>query len=238
MFQKTLRDYQSTAIKCPECGNEYDTETGMKKHYGRQHEGSLAGVAVKCDWCGDTFRKKKSNVHNTNFCCKEHHAEWQSENITGELTNLWEGGPETVSCDWCEKEFERKPSHVRENVFCSQECHGKWQSENLNGQDNHAWNGGVDTYRALRAQLPGNWDKIKERVRERDAYECQMCGADQSDLSRALDVHHIVPIMSGGTHGEWNLISLCLDCHQSAESVTREVIEYNVRQHKSDGGGG
>lgn len=208
----------------------------MKKHYGRQHEGSLAGVEIECDWCGENFRRRESHIKNTNFCCREHHAKWQSENIEGELSNLWNGGKKTVSCDWCGEEFERKPSHIRENVFCSQDCHGEWEAENLTGQDNPAWNGGRDTYQALRSQLPGNWDRIRQSVRERDNYECQMCGTHQSELSRSLDVHHIVPIMAGGTHGEWNLISLCLDCHQAAETVTRDVIDYHVKQHRTDGG--
>lgn len=236
MIQKSVFDFQSSGVECPECGNTYSTKGGMKRHHSRQHDGDLAGVLVICDWCGDGFRKRESHVKDTNFCCKDHHAEWQGENIEGELSNLWQGGPKTVSCDWCGERFERRPSHVREHNFCSRRCHAEWESENQTGQDNPAWNGGVDIYRALRSQLPGNWDNIAERVRERDNRECQMCGVDESQLSRSLDVHHIVPVMAGGTHGSWNLISLCLDCHQSVESVTREVIDYNVKEHAEYGG--
>jgi len=237
MSQYTLSKFQASGTECPECGrSDFVNRAGMKKHYGRKHEGSIAGVELLCDHCEEPFRKKESHISETNFCCFECNSEWLSENITGEDTNLWNGGKVEVECDWCGKFFDRKPSHVREKKFCSRECHANWESENQTGQDNPAWNGGHDIYRSLRSQLPKKWEEVRKARRRVDGYECQMCGDTAAEVGRKLDVHHIVPLLSGGLNEAWNLITLCLTCHQKAESKTREILDYNVKQHYEQGG--
>jgi 5-methylcytosine-specific restriction protein A len=50
------------------------------------------------------------------------------------------------------------------------------------------------------------WSQIRAAfLREYPA--CYRCGM------QATDVHHIVPLASGGTHDEGNLQSLCHSCH-------------------------
>ncbi len=61
---------------------------------------------------------------------------------------------------------------------------------------------------------PG-WDKIRERVRGRDKFTCQVCGAVES--SRQHDVHHKVPFRAFASREEANrvenLTTLCPSCH-------------------------
>jgi DEAD/DEAH box helicase domain-containing protein len=66
---------------------------------------------------------------------------------------------------------------------------------------------------------PG-WQKIKDLVRMRDRYTCQVCGAPES--GKAFHVHHIVPfkqfISPQQANQITNLITLCPACHQRAET--------------------
>lgn len=89
------------------------------------------------------------------------------------------------------------------------------------GQDHHLWRGGKSIYDAVKKQLGDRpFHRIADDVR---ADECYMCGADPVD--RRLDVHHIVPILAGGTHGKWNLLTLCRSCHDTAEWRTRDLLD-------------
>ncbi|MDX9990900.1 MAG: DEAD/DEAH box helicase [Anaerolineales bacterium] len=75
------------------------------------------------------------------------------------------------------------------------------------------------------------WPKIRERVRARDGYRCQVCGRAES--GRQHDVHHKTPFrffMRRAEHPEKaraaannlaNLVTLCPECHKKAESNVR-----------------
>ena len=87
---------------------------------------------------------------------------------------------------------------------------------------------------------PG-WSQIRERVRARDGYKCQMCG--RPELNRQHDVHHKTPfrmfmqtpksgdvgvqsqetLESVRTHANQldNLTTLCPECHKKAETAVR-----------------
>lgn len=86
------------------------------------------------------------------------------------------------------------------------------------------------------------WPQIRERVRTRDDYKCQMCG--RPELNRQHDVHHKIPfrmfLKGGPTSSDvgpqhqdtleakraranqlGNLITLCPECHKKAETAVR-----------------
>jgi len=69
---------------------------------------------------------------------------------------------------------------------------------------------------------PG-WDKIRERVRARDRFTCQVCGAVES--GRQHDVHHKVPFRAFTSRDEANrlenLTTLCPSCHHKVEQNVR-----------------
>ena len=78
---------------------------------------------------------------------------------------------------------------------------------------------------------PG-WNRLREAVRQRDGYRCQVCGVAESG-SRPHDVHHKVPFRQfpsaadkvPGSYGEANrmdnLVTLCPSCHHKAETNLR-----------------
>lgn len=75
---------------------------------------------------------------------------------------------------------------------------------------------------------PG-WTRIRDSVRQRDEYRCQVCG--RPETTRQHDVHHKVPFRmfrdeSGRIYREKanelsNLTTLCPECHQKAEMNVR-----------------
>jgi 5-methylcytosine-specific restriction endonuclease McrA len=53
--------------------------------------------------------------------------------------------------------------------------------------------------------------------------QCEMCGS-----SRRLNLHHIVPVRSGGPHDQWNTLLLCPQCHGSAESYLSDIFDTHI----------
>jgi len=97
--------------------------------------------------------------------------------------------------------------------------HTPW-SQGVTGQDHPSWRGGKDIYDAVKKQLPGpSWRTIRKRHR---ASKCEQCGATDQELH----LHHIVPLLAGGTNEPWNLMTLCEGCHTTAEWVTRQYDEF------------
>lgn len=64
-----------------------------------------------------------------------------------------------------------------------------------------------------------DWPKVRDRVRERDKFKCQVCGA--TETTRQHDVHHKIPFRSFASAAEANrlenLITLCSSCHRKVE---------------------
>lgn len=78
------------------------------------------------------------------------------------------------------------------------------------------WSGSPNDYG------PG-WDKLRERVRARDGYRCQVCGALEQE--HAHHVHHKIPFRAFATTEQanqmHNLVTLCAACHHRAELAVR-----------------
>ncbi len=74
-----------------------------------------------------------------------------------------------------------------------------------------------------------DWPKIRDRVRARDEYRCQICGAPENTLTgtsgRQHDVHHKTPFRTFATIEDANrlenLATLCRTCHQKVEQNVR-----------------
>lgn len=76
----------------------------------------------------------------------------------------------------------------------------------------------------MSSEYPQNWDEIRNRVYQRDGYECQNCGIKGGRNGNAeLHAHHIVPKASGGSHSEQNLVTLCKDCHNAIHHDDKEA---------------
>jgi DEAD/DEAH box helicase domain-containing protein len=68
-----------------------------------------------------------------------------------------------------------------------------------------------------------NWPQIRDRVRARDKYTCQVCGAVETN--RQHDVHHKIPFRAFTSFVEANrlenLTTLCPSCHRNVEQNVR-----------------
>jgi transposase len=56
-----------------------------------------------------------------------------------------------------------------------------------------------------------DWGNVREVVRERDGFECQMCSKSELSLKRKLSIHHISYDISENCVS--NLVALCSVCH-------------------------
>ena len=60
-------------------------------------------------------------------------------------------------------------------------------------------------------EYPFDWKDRAKRIRRRDEYSCQSCGATDT----LLDAHHIIYLSNWGTNQQNNLITLCRPCHMA-----------------------
>ena len=85
------------------------------------------------------------------------------------------------------------------------------------------WQGGI-----WHNPYPEEWkDDIKEAIRKRDNYICQLCGIHQDELKgwqKKLNVHHKDYIKDNLNPD--NLISLCRSCHTKTNHNRNYWIKY------------
>ena len=55
------------------------------------------------------------------------------------------------------------------------------------------------------------WKRIRDRYASQHP-NCELCLMTMR-VSKATEIHHIVPISRGGKHIEANLMALCHECH-------------------------
>jgi len=88
------------------------------------------------------------------------------------------------------------------------------------GENHPLWQGG-----SSKEPYSSSWTTyLKESIRKRDGYKCQVCSVPQEKLSRKLDVHHIDYNKKNCSPD--NLISLCISCHRNTNKEKRSWIIY------------
>ena len=96
-------------------------------------------------------------------------------------------------------------------------------SESRKGAKNHNWRGGISFL-----PYPMDWsDNLKESIRQRNSYICQLCGIHQDELKerlKQLDIHHID--YNKDNLDPDNLIALCRPCHTKTNYNRNHWIEY------------
>ena len=92
-----------------------------------------------------------------------------------------------------------------------------------NKENNWNWQGGKSF-----EEYGKDWtDDLKESIRKRDNYICQLCGIHQSELGgfyKKLDTHHID--YDKKNLNPTNLISLCRNCHLKTNYHREYWIKY------------
>lgn len=195
-----------------DCKSEYQSENLTGNDHPNWHE----GATQVCEHCGDKYRPQPSYMDDSSYCSRVCMSKAYETRFSGENSNLWSGGPDRNECEYCGDLYEVAQKAASTSRFCSVDCLAGWQSENWNGARSPSWRGGKSVYDAVKRSL-SSWPRARSRA---VADECRICGSEDN-----LHVHHIIPVMAGGTNEQWNLITLCECCHGTVESRTREFTE-------------
>lgn len=58
--------------------------------------------------------------------------------------------------------------------------------------------------------------QLREKIKQRDNYTCQICGASAlNEKNLLIEIDHVIPISKGGTTTEGNLQALCWRCNRT-----------------------
>ncbi len=87
------------------------------------------------------------------------------------------------------------------------EAQHKSRSEKRIGEKNPNWRGGI----SFLPHTPDFTEQLKELIRNRDGFKCQLCGCSEVENNQKLDVHHID--YSKSNCNPLNLVSLCHRCN-------------------------
>jgi len=244
-------------MECPTCGDSFGSEHAVKIHHTKAHDESIAGVEVECSTCGGSFRKLPSDAekYERHFCsdaCKSEgykntvsllcdfcgttfeRKKSHAENATRHYCSTECKGKAyrdrvTLTCENCSKTYEKnRAAAIR---YCRSYCSDECRVEHMRAAAHPRWKGGSGIAVALRRRLSGeSWRIVRREVHDSRDVECSMCGRGDSRNGRALQVHHIVPVMAGGTHHRDNLMLLCHRCHRRAEAYTNRVLDYPISE--------
>ena len=111
----------------------------------------------------------------------------------------------------------------------TEETKRKWNRK----KENHPnWQGGIG-----KEPYPFDFnEELKELIRKRDGYVCQLCGKIQDNLKRKLSVHHI-DYNKENLDSE-NLLSLCLICNPKVNYNRNhwyQILKENCHREKNVG---
>jgi endogenous inhibitor of DNA gyrase (YacG/DUF329 family) len=160
----------------------------------------------RCPICGNKIKRMRKGRIYCSYKCKS--IAWSNE-----------GHPrfcqQKISCSNCGKEINKPPAIIRKTNFCSDNCQNSYHSRRISGPNNPRFKYGhfVGFPKKVKGLYHGFTASLKERIRERDNYTCQICGMTQQEHKHKLHVHHID---EDKTHNwESNLVALCRYCHIS-----------------------
>lgn len=125
------------------------------------------------------------------------------------------------------KEVREKMSKSHNGLHRSIET--KRKLSKANRMENHPqWKGGISF-----EPYPITFNReLKELIRCRDEYKCQLCGMPECENIKKLYVHHIDYIKDNCLPS--NLISLCKNCHTKTNHNREYWIEYFRNKMEKD----
>lgn len=196
------------------CDGDCHAEYRSAKIRGESHPRYEDKVERDCRACGETFKIYPYRKKSAKFCSHECHGEWKTKT-----------GTEEVECESCGDRVKKHKRMVEraDHHFCSKSCYGEWAAANRNGTDHPLWDGGGSVTTTIRTLInESSWNRIATDNR---TDECYMCGVSGEEYGLTLNVHHIIPVMFGGSNHPDNLMTLCKSCHRTVEIWTREQLK-------------
>lgn len=91
------------------------------------------------------------------------------------LKNWWKNHPK-----------EREKARQRGLILASDKAYLQKLSELLSGENNPNWKGGL-----AQKKYKDFYQKLKDKIRSRDNFTCQLCGKTEKELGYKLSVNHI-----------------------------------------------
>lgn len=88
------------------------------------------------------------------------------------------------------------------------------------GKNSPNWQGGI----SFEPYVPSFNRQLKERVRVRDNFICQVCGIPELECNKLLHIHHID--YNKNNSDIKNLISLCNSCHCKTNFNRKQWLNY------------
>lgn len=149
------------------------------------------------------------------------HNQMMSERLKGTQPNGtgWKHSPETrrkIAASWTPEK--REAARKRGNEMAQDR---EWRlriARALSGENNPMWQGGI----MPQPYAPGFSKTLKNCIRKRDQYTCQLCGMTEKELGYKLSIHH--SDYDKTNHDESNLFATCKRCN-SLVNTNREIWE-------------
>jgi len=123
---------------------------------------------------------------------------------------------------WSSSEYKEKMMIIKSNIEYKEKLSKAkigWYKKNpevFKKENNPNWRGGISE-----CPYTQDWtEDLKDSIRKRDGYLCQLCNKSQEETIRKLDVHHIDYDKENCDPN--NLISLCIGCHAKTTTGDRE----------------
>lgn len=153
----------------------------------------------------------------------------QSEQTKNSWQNLEIRKKRIIGLTIANNNFEsRKKKSEQMKIIQNQPEVKKKKSERMKKENHFNWRGGI-------SKLPYSFDwteTLKEAIRQRDGYRCQVCCIVQEKLIRKLDVHHID--YDKENCDPENLISLCQCCHiKTNYNRSKWILFFNGRKKEN-----
>ncbi len=148
---------------------------------------------IKCSFCNKSILRRKYIIkkQNRNFCNRKCYNKFRNRI--------------TLKCFYCKRILKIIPYHFKRNKrhYCNRKC----RDIGTRGINSWKWKGGK-----IKDNYPPNFNsQLRDKIRVRDNFKCQICGIPELECNRKLSIHHID--YNKKNCNESNLISLCVSCH-------------------------
>lgn len=195
--------------RCKKCFLKIARSPMMGRHHSEETKYKLSIINFKfglpkCLDCGKQLKQYNS------IRCKK----CNNKHLSGKNHPNYKDGKTcktNIICPDCNGVKDRRANLCRR-------CNGKRiiKLKLQSKENNPAWRGGI-SYKDYSFRFD---NILRESIRKRDKYICQICGIHQDKLKRKLDVHHID--YNKENCKENNLISLCVHCHMKTNKNREE----------------
>lgn len=166
-----------------------------------------------CAYCGKEIDRKPCRIKDRNYCNNSHQLVYEYKNGIRSGQKITEKAHESLRKHGHPNRdntylVERNPatqSEVREKIR-QVKLVVNWMKGRV-GSLHHNWQGG----KSFEPYPPDFNQQLKDRIRVRDNFICQLCGVPELECDERLSIHHID--YDKENCKENNLISLCGKCN-------------------------